>query len=246
MASQPSLGAVAAVRKEQSSVRLGDFVSVDRKAAPFITSVDGLDNLDAIVIDGVFNDSECEQLIRLTEASGYSFWNASASDEAKQFRNADTVEVLHSEFAAMFWKRLEPFVVPSLCFRAEEDLKNPKWQRDLVGTWQATGTVDLILFARYKQGGHFSPHTDGHNIQTLNRRSFYTIIAYLNDCEGGGETKFYDIDQRDSLHLDEQGRFTGDPGRVIAKVAPKKGRVLVFAHELLHEGAAVHPGCKSS
>ena len=241
------LGSVAAVKKEGASdsiINLEKFYNIDGACRGKIVRIPAIETLDAVVIDDVLSAEECAYLINATEEEGYTFWKSNATEEAKQFRTADTVEVKKPSFAKLLWERVRPFVNASVNIAEEEDFDDPKWQRDVRGTWEGEGTVDLILFARYKPGGHFSPHTDGSNIDTLNRRSFYTMILYLNDCQGGGETKFYDLDQRDSLLQDAEGRFTGDPGRVLCAVRPRAGRALIFAHELLHEGAAVHPGCQ--
>lgn len=71
------------------------------------------------------------------------------------------------------------------------------------GTWRAQGIYEHLLFARYDEQGHFSPHTgqqrlllstlwlteaDGYTILDFNRRSYYTVIVYLNDCADGGTT----------------------------------------------------------
>lgn len=55
------------------------------------------------------------------------------------------------------------------------------------GTWTAVGVNGHLLFARYDHGGHFSPHTDGYTIVNFNKRSLYTLIIYLNDCDVGGK-----------------------------------------------------------
>ena len=54
------------------------------------------------------------------------------------------------------------------------------------GTWKAVGVNEHLLFARYTDGGHFSPHTDGYTIVDFNKRSLYTLLLYLNDCQEGG------------------------------------------------------------
>eukprot|EP00045_Choanoeca_perplexa_P006250 m.53217 g.53217 ORF g.53217 m.53217 type:complete len:65 (+) comp13540_c1_seq6:515-709(+) len=60
------------------------------------------------------------------------------------------------------------------------------------GEWQAVGVNEHLLFARYNDGGHFSPHTDGNNIIDFNYRSMYTLLIYLNTCADGGESKLLD------------------------------------------------------
>jgi prolyl 4-hydroxylase len=59
-------------------------------------------------------------------------------------------------------------------------------------------------------------------------RSHLTFMAYLNEDFTGGETKFYDIEQRACR----------------ATIRPERGMALVFAHLQLHEGAPVLTGRK--
>ena len=39
---------------------------------------------------------------------------------------------------------------------------------------------DHLLFNKYVGKGHFSPHTDGATVESFNRRSFYSVLVYLN------------------------------------------------------------------
>jgi hypothetical protein len=76
-------------------------------------------------------------------------------DARKDFRNADTVEVMHPKMAAEIWARLSEAVETT--FEVSEGMD--RWQRDIEGQWKPYGTSDHVLFARYATGGHFAPHT---------------------------------------------------------------------------------------
>jgi len=73
---------------------------------------------------------------------------------------------------------------------------------------------------RYRPGGFFAPHRDNNSI--IEDRIF-TIIIYLNDDFVGGETC-----------LDELGDV----------IAPIKGRVLIFASDIIHSARPVSSGIK--
>jgi len=53
-----------------------------------------------------------------------------------------------------------------------EEGEDPKWERELVGTWMPCAFNSDMLFVRYKSDGHFAPHTDGRAIRGLNVRWF--------------------------------------------------------------------------
>ena len=66
------------------------------------------------------------------------------------------------------------------------------WSREVAccerdrARWAPDGLNEHFLFSRYIGGGHFAPHTDGATIETLNRRSFFSVIIYLNDVHALG------------------------------------------------------------
>lgn len=72
----------------------------------------------------------------------------------------------------------------------------------------------------------------------------YTMLVYLNKCEGGGGTRFYHDDQVGNLVKDGGGRYTGQDEHVLATVETKVGRALCFFHNIMHEGCAVDLGCE--
>jgi hypothetical protein len=76
------------------------------------------------------------------------------------------------------------------------------------------GTVQVF---RYLKGDAFEPHTDKAMIIDEGRATVFTIVVYLNDCQGGA-TRFT------KLNLD---------------FAPKQGDAILFPQGLLHEGRPV-------
>jgi len=91
--------------------------------------------------------------------------------------------------------------------------------------WQLVGLNERFRFYRYDRGQRFAPHTDGYFERDNGERSHFTFMVYLNEGFEGGETLF--------------DYFSHD-----IKVVPRTGMALVFAHKLLHEGAAVVSGRK--
>lgn len=54
-----------------------------------------------------------------------------------------------------------------ICIKEDQsglDEQDERWERELVGTWEPYCLNADMLFARYKSGGHFAPHTDGRAI----------------------------------------------------------------------------------
>ena len=91
------------------------------------------------------------------------------------------------------------------------------------GTWNPLGLNERFRGYRYRAGQRFGPHYDGAFVRDADERSFVTVIVYLNDGCVGGATNVLDWG---------------------VKVEPRRGRVLLFDHPILHEGAVVDGGVK--
>lgn len=64
---------------------------------------------DSVYIDGVLTRDECAALCASIEASPHlSFWNPDEAMQecSKDFRDADTIELLSPEFAQFLWRRV--------------------------------------------------------------------------------------------------------------------------------------------
>ena len=106
----------------------------------------------------------------------------------------------------------------SLFERLEDKLPSSIFGSALVGL------NELFRCYRYKPGMKFLPHSDGCYIRDSSERSYYTLLIYLNEVDAGGETAFF-----------------VDPE---IKISPKSGSVLVFQHDITHEGCEVLSGIK--
>lgn len=190
-----------------------------------------LDGCDAFVLDGVLSEDECDALV--SQADGlWSFWDDSDRPRVS-FRNAHTVEVTHRQLAERIWGRVAHLVNPSLLFEEDDE----RFEVDIEGAWEPYAMNPKLLLSRYLDGGHFSPHTDGTTIVDFNRRTFYSCVLFLNASPWGGHTRIYsDAQIQLPLAPDADGRLTGDPAHVLGAVPPKRGRMFVFYHRLMHEG----------
>jgi hypothetical protein len=86
---------------------------------------------------------------------------------------------------------------------------------------QAIGLNERFRYYRYTPGQSFKGHTDGAFTRSNGEESKLTVLVYLNDDFTGGETAF-----------------------LTSVVSPRRGAVLVFRHELFHEGRSVLSGLK--
>jgi predicted 2-oxoglutarate/Fe(II)-dependent dioxygenase YbiX len=117
----------------------------------------------------------------------------------------------------------------------DADLAETLWQLiapylpATVADRKVLGFNERFRFYRYDADQRFDWHMDGYFERDNGERSFYTVLFFLNDDFEGGETRF---------------RVRDGDGVKTVVVKPVTGQVLVFRHELLHEGAAVTTGRK--
>lgn len=89
------------------------------------------------------------------------------------------------------------------------------------GNSKAFGLNELFRFYKYQAGQQFKKHRDQSFIRNGVEASYFTFMIYLNDNYEGGTTIFNNL-----------------------TIKPKQGTVLIFQHDLEHEGSAVQLGIK--
>lgn len=103
--------------------------------------------------------------------------------------------------------------------------------------WRPTGVNPRLRYCRYEPGEAFHLHQDGVRHERDGRRSFLTFMIYLDDPDRfeGGATRFF-------AHGPE-GDGNGDHP-VLLSLRPPRGSLIVFDHDLWHDGAEVLAGVK--
>ncbi|XP_060601017.1 uncharacterized protein LOC132754407 [Ruditapes philippinarum] len=94
---------------------------------------------------------------------------------------------------------------------------------------EVMGLNERLRFLKYNPGEYFAPHMDGMYMRENGERSFVTIQLYLNQGFKGGSTTFMSFAETERM-----------------EVVPETGMVLVFQHDIMHEGSALLEGRKYS
>ncbi|KAF7455803.1 tetratricopeptide repeat-containing protein [Cryptosporidium felis] len=195
----------------------------------------------AEVWDNVFSEEECRIIVQTLEESGeFSFWNPGNS--TKSYRNVDTIEGNMNKFSKFIWERIKELFTFHEFEINEEDSYS---EEDNTGKWRSTGIYEKMFFGRYRNGGHFGPHTDCSVCLDTNTRTLWTLLLYLNTVpeEGGGATSFVDESQKiEKRFIDDSGRERTNPNNIITKVQPKAGRTVIFFIADMHEGEPLNNG----
>lgn len=180
----------------------------------------GIPGKFAVTIDDVFTAEECKQLVDLAESNRFHPAALGANQRViKEVRNSDRWMTDDPKMAADIFQRIRLFI--------------PE-------TWEGLSIVGLnerLRFLKYAPGGYFKAHYDGvYERPDGSEQSFITLQIYLNGGTNhdskliGGETTFF------------KERALGK--EKITAVEPKAGKVLLFEHDILHEGSRVIEGVK--
>ena len=191
----------------------------------------------AVLIDGAFSASECQDLISAAEAQTNGVWEAALVNvgggrqrSIPEVRDCGRIIWDERDIVGKIWDRVKD-QVPEIQ-RMEKKPRVTRGGFSLKGeVWNATRLNERMRFLKYTNGQYFRPHEDGAYVTPdRTERSHYTLHLYLNESEElkGGATEFF------------SERWTPE-----YKVEPKVGRVLIFQHRnLLHSGEDVEKGTK--
>lgn len=194
------------------------------------------------------------QIMKWVEIIKESAWvveDILTPEECQQFmgdvrhRNSNTVFIDNQEMAQRIYERIKDFIPQEVT--VDENCQNDGLRHSkemLYGTWRPSGLNERWRVACYPGFGHFGPHRDGCRVIDENHRSLMTINGYLTDrpLSTGGATRFI----KDSLDLsicEIRGIYTAEEEDVLYKVeSDKKGKAVVFFHDLMHDGEPLKEG----
>ena len=189
------------------------------------------------VVKNVLTPEQCQKYIEFSEKQGYEKAGITVGENQyvmmEDVRNNTRVIYDDKQWAEELFQLVKDYLPCSTAVlpRCASSMKN----FDLVGL------NERWRFYKYDAGQTFKPHYDGcfarpnvyDNDTVQEERSFLTLIFYLNNVTTGGETKFY-----------EEAFKAGIKTKHI--VQPKCGDILVFSHNILHEGAPIPDDSKET
>lgn len=185
----------------------------------------------AVVIHNVFSHEECEALIARAETNGFGQALVNIGHgrqvEMTDVRNSDRSIIDDPVFAEEMWQRIRGAI---------NDDPRLMSRKGFPDSFHALGLNERMRFLRYDKGNYFASHQDGSfrrgEEAGLDRRgevSKVTCQMYLNEGFEGGATRFMEWHDDTGLGFD---------------VVPRTGSVLLFQHNLLHEGSVLVSGRK--
>eukprot|EP01133_Synstelium_polycarpum_P007368 gene7368-8582_t len=182
----------------------------------------------AFVLENVLSPSECTKLIEDGEGMGFS----KLAHYVQKYRGNTRILVKSYSLSELVFNRIKQYL-PTNVDMAQKSSPLPmsKHLTALYGIWDCSGVNELWRLCKYNPGGAFSAHFDGYYTRDTDNRSLLTFMIYLSTSDTvneGGSTRFL-----------ERGT-----DQVLASVAPVAGSVLVFQHDMWHDGQEVLGGLK--
>jgi hypothetical protein len=186
-----------------------------------------------LCLHGILTEEECQQFVGVTEDAGYgeALLNIGNGLEirALDMRKSDRCIIDDDEIANVLWQRI------LAVSQDDVDLLHAPFAGSNL---QAVGLNERLRFLRYDKGDYFNPHEDGSYVRSENPgdprymdRSHVTCQLYLNEGFTGGATSL----------MSGQGMRKD---KVEHAVVPRTGMVLLFQHDVLHEGSLLVEGRK--
>lgn len=186
-------------------------------------------------ISDILSEVECNNIINASKGKFESLEYEFQENE----RNGDRLLFMDNNFASIIYSRIKEYVI-----------NDPKISNSIPcgfgtsGKWKPIGINPCFRLNRYKSPSiGFTPHRDATYIYNEDTRSILSILIYLNDDFEGGNTIFYKAHgkrEKNDLVSDELERGFD----IRLKFKPKVGSVLIFNHNIIHEGSEIFSGDK--
>ncbi len=152
-----------------------------------------------VVLDNVLNDREIEYIINFINNN---IINNNNNKRTKLYINCNDLSNIIKERCKKN--------IPSSVYKYSELLDNNNHYNNQM-YWVNPTINPSWRFVKCNPGSSLTKHYDGVYVRSVDNKSIYTLLIYLNDTDG--DTWFKNI-----------------------TVSPKKGRLVLFDQSLLHEG----------
>jgi hypothetical protein len=172
------------------------------------------------VISSLFTQAECEALLRPDIKNSFQKAN---SNYPTYYRNNDRLVIDNEALADQLFQKVKPYL--------PETIETDSAIQSETGTWQLQALNTRLRFCKYAANQYFHRHLDGIHYRSDIVQSKLTFMIYLNGASEfkGGRTLFYK---------------TKEDSEVWATYIPQQGDLIVFDHNVWHEGEVLSAGEK--
>ncbi len=177
-------------------------------------------NLTCFVIPSLFSKSECEQLLNTDIKKSFQ---KAISNYPTYYRNNDRFVIDNEGLANQLFEKVKQYLPEVIVTKSTIQAEN--------GIWYLKELNNRIRYCKYSANQYFHRHLDGVHYRNDTTQSKLTFMIYLNSATEfkGGRTLFFK---------------TKETNEVWASYIPKQGDLIVFDHNVWHEGEVLTQGEK--
>jgi WD40 repeat protein len=172
------------------------------------------------IIPALFSKEECEYLLSDTVKSSFE---QAIFNYPSYYRNNERFVTDNEDLANELFEKVKPYIPETIEIKNSIPAEN--------GIWKLQQLNSRIRFCKYAKNQYFHRHLDGVHYRSETVQSKLTFMVYLNDTNefSGGRTLFYK---------------TKNTAEIWASYIPKQGDLIVFDHNIWHEGEMLTAGEK--
>lgn len=177
-------------------------------------------NLTCFVITSLFSKEECEELLNPLVKESFEKANA---NYPTYYRNNERYVVDDENLSKKLFNKVNFYLPKKIEVNTVILSENGKWNLKELN--------NRLRFCKYSANQYFNRHLDGVYHRDENTQSKLTFMIYLNNSIEfeGGKTLFYE---------------SKDTTKIWASYVPKQGDLIVFDHNVWHEGEILLKGEK--
>jgi hypothetical protein len=177
-------------------------------------------NFTCFVIPSLFSKAECEELLNTDIRNSFQ---KAISNYPTYYRNNDRFVTDNDTLANQLFEKVKPYLPETIEVNSTIQAEN--------GVWHLKELNSRIRFCKYSANQYFHRHLDGVHYRDGTTQSKLTFMIYLNSATEfeGGRTLFF---------------RTKETEEIWASYIPKQGDLIVFDHNVWHEGEVLTQGEK--
>ena len=192
----------------------------------------------AFFVDDFLSDMDCANIIKfMNQAPNMSPVSVQGNQDHLDNRIGSVRTTMwNMSFAEQLWKLFLKNKLDHKRLFGPESLTD-WWQHGEKDCWETVAISPMIRYMKYQKGGQHYAHYDAAYIYPdTNYRSLMSIVLYLTDNETGA-TRFIDDGQTGHVKYRNHEDWIREAKdeEVIAKIKPRRGKLLIFDHRMCHD-----------
>ncbi|KAJ3101245.1 hypothetical protein HDU97_001542 [Phlyctochytrium planicorne] len=220
----------------------------DIPPSPSISFIHEQSGLVLIELDNVVSIGECNKIIKLDDPISYRSLKGRFETSKRQ---GSRLLAIDEHTSSIIWDRIQTVVTGVV---SDKNIPLTPLGFDVSsGEWKLDGLNEALRLNLYDSASNFfAPHVDAQYCPSGDRRSRFSVVVYLTDEFDEGETTFYF--PKEPLTAETALKYKGfiieeeiaarggiADGFDAITIKPKKGKAVIFSHNVIHEAKSLKP-----